>query len=170
MPILPNPRHERFAQELATGKSADEAYQEAGYSPARQNASRLMANDTIRARVAELQQRIVDGIVLSRQWVIEELIDNVKRAKQATAVTDADGNVIGEYRYEGSVANKALELLGKEVGMFVERQERGKPGDFEKMNADELRDSIARDMEALGRKDLAAALAGGSGKPVGKPN
>ena len=26
MPVLPNPRHERFAQELAKGKSADAAY------------------------------------------------------------------------------------------------------------------------------------------------
>ena len=29
-----------------------------------------------------------------------------------------------EYTYQGSVANKALELLGKEIGMFVERREK----------------------------------------------
>lgn len=33
MPALDNPRHERFAQELAKGKTADEAYQTAGLMP-----------------------------------------------------------------------------------------------------------------------------------------
>ena len=31
MPTLQNPRHERFAQELAAGKTADAAYVLAGY-------------------------------------------------------------------------------------------------------------------------------------------
>ena len=42
---------------------------------------------------------------------------------QAVAVRGNDGKATGEYRYEGSVANRALELLGKELGMFVERHE-----------------------------------------------
>jgi len=28
-----------------------------------------------------------------------------------------------EYTYQGSVANRALEFLGKEIGMFTERRE-----------------------------------------------
>jgi hypothetical protein len=35
--------------------------------------------------------------------------------------------VPGEYVYNGSVANKALELLGKELGMFIDRKEVGAP-------------------------------------------
>ncbi len=42
---------------------------------------------------------------------------------QAVAALDAEGNPIGEYRYDGAVANKALELLGRHLGMFTERQE-----------------------------------------------
>ena len=38
-------------------------------------------------------------------------------------VLDKDGNPTGEYQYNGFVANKALELLGREIGMFVERHE-----------------------------------------------
>lgn len=57
MPPLPNPRHERFAQELAKGKSLDDAYRLAGYRPARQNAHRLMTKDDMQRRVAELQGR-----------------------------------------------------------------------------------------------------------------
>lgn len=33
MPVLDNAKHERFAQELAKGKTADEAYKEAGLCP-----------------------------------------------------------------------------------------------------------------------------------------
>ena len=32
---LKNPRHERYAQELAKGKSQAEAYEAAGYKPSR---------------------------------------------------------------------------------------------------------------------------------------
>ena len=75
MPILNHPRRERYAQALAAGKSASEAYVEAGYKKDRRNASRLTANDDIRARVAELQSRAADGAVLNKQWVIEGLIE-----------------------------------------------------------------------------------------------
>jgi phage terminase small subunit len=53
MAPLRNTRHECFAQELATGKTADEAYQIAGYKPDRAHASRLAANGNIRGRVTE---------------------------------------------------------------------------------------------------------------------
>jgi hypothetical protein len=55
MPILRNPRHEKFAQELAAGKSAAEAYQRAGYIKNFGNCIRLKGNERVAARVAELQ-------------------------------------------------------------------------------------------------------------------
>lgn len=57
MAALANPKHERFAQALAKGMTADEAYQEAGYAENRGNASRLKANESVAARVAEIQER-----------------------------------------------------------------------------------------------------------------
>jgi len=50
------------------------------------------------------------------------LVENVQRSMQAVAVRDSEGNPI-EYRWSGSVANKALELLGKHLGMFMDKQE-----------------------------------------------
>jgi hypothetical protein len=73
--------------------------------------------------VEELQAAAAAKTVLSRQWVIERLVENVERAMQAVPVLDHDGNPTGEYTYEGNVANRALELLGKEIGMFVGRRE-----------------------------------------------
>ena len=58
----------------------------------------------------------------TRAWVLERLAENVRRAMRIEAVT-LRGVPTGEYRYEGSIANRALELLGKELGLFVERSE-----------------------------------------------
>ncbi len=55
MPVLKNARHERFAQDLAKGMSATEAYEKAGYKPSGPNAGRLTKKDEIVKRRAELQ-------------------------------------------------------------------------------------------------------------------
>lgn len=54
MPALANPKHERFAQELAKGKTQAEAYETAGYAANDSNAARLNGNERVTARVAEL--------------------------------------------------------------------------------------------------------------------
>ena len=107
----------------------------------------------------------IKSTALTKEWVIETLKENVARAMQAKSVKTDDGETIGEYQYQGSVANRALELLGKELGMFIDRKEVGKPGEFESMNADQLRELISREAQELGLG--AAALAGSerSGKP-----
>ncbi len=38
-------------------------------------------------------------------------------------VVDANGQETGVYSFQGAVANRALELLGKHIGMFVDRRE-----------------------------------------------
>jgi hypothetical protein len=80
MPALPNPRHERYAQEffkgLSNGITQHEAYKAAGYLPSNKNsakagASRLML--TIVNRVRELQEesnkRLQHKVDLSRERV-----------------------------------------------------------------------------------------------------
>ena len=51
--------------------------------------------------------------------------------------------------YNGSVANKALELLGKEPGMFIDRKEVGGPNEFERMNDEDLTAFIEEQTELL---------------------
>jgi hypothetical protein len=57
--------------------------------------------------------------------------------------------VPGEYVYNGSVANKALELLGKEFGMFIDRKEVGRPNEFARMSDEELDAFLRESIEAL---------------------
>jgi len=73
MPILENPKHERFAQELAKGKSQAEAYQTAGYKPSEPHASRLASNGKVTARVIELLQRASERAEVSVATVLAEL-------------------------------------------------------------------------------------------------
>lgn len=133
MPILSNARHERFAQEIAKGTEAGEAYKIAGFKPNPGNARRLKLDEAVKKRVEAILierskihekglERAIERVALTKEWVIERLVENANRAMQAEAVK-REGQEIGEYRYEGSVANRALELLGKELGMFVDRSE-----------------------------------------------
>jgi hypothetical protein len=106
MPILSNPRHERFAQELANGKTATEAYQSAGFKPNRGNASTLKANQSILARVGEIQGEAAKQVELTRAEVLKMLLDDRNKARELKQM---------------GPAIKAAELLGKELGMFIER-------------------------------------------------
>ena len=70
--VLRNPRHERFAQELATGKSADAGYVSAGYRTNRSNAARLSANQDIQRRVAEIQSMGAEHAAITVETLIAE--------------------------------------------------------------------------------------------------
>lgn len=135
MPMLDNARHERFAQELAHGKSATEAYSAAGYKPHQQNASRMMSNDVVQKRVAELKSRVVEAVLLTKEWIIEQLIENAQLAKAND---------------DFAPANKAIELLGKELGMFIERKEVGKPGAFDELSLEQKRERAIAIAKQLG--------------------
>ena len=119
MPALSNPRHERFCQELAKGKSATEAYGLAGYKPNSGNAATLKAEQSILDRVADLiaehaeahrqaTQMATERLSIDREWVLAQLVENAGLAKQ-------QGDI--------GPSNQALNLIGKELGMFVERTE-----------------------------------------------
>lgn len=81
MPVLSNPRHERFAQELAKGKSQSEAYEEAGYKPDRSAASRLSTNVHIQARRAEIQERGAVRAEITVASITEGLLRISKKAE-----------------------------------------------------------------------------------------
>jgi len=124
MPVLKNSRHEKFCLALASGKSASAAYIEAGYKPNKDNASRLKAKDSISARVRELQEEKVERFVLSRQYVLNAVIENAEKALGRKPVKIGKAGEEREvYVYRGDVANTAIRLAGIELAMFVEKKE-----------------------------------------------
>jgi hypothetical protein len=109
-------RDESFAQLLAAGKPVRVAYQEAGFENPT-NASRKKNWAPIKKRLAEiiaqrelLQNQVTIGlaetIIVTRQREIEALCRLADKA-------EAEG------RYGDAI--KCHELLGKDIGMFVER-------------------------------------------------
>ena len=77
MPALGNPRHELFAQAVASGKSASEAYRQSGATGknADVHAARLIVNDGIRKRVAELKAAQSQKSELSRDQLRQFLTE-----------------------------------------------------------------------------------------------
>jgi hypothetical protein len=76
MPLLANSRHELFCQAIASGRPAMEAYKLAGYknSSAKANATRLMENDGISSRIAELKAQQSAKSEFSRDQLRQFLI------------------------------------------------------------------------------------------------
>jgi hypothetical protein len=157
-----------FAQELAKGESAHQAYINAGYRPSRHNASRLRTNETINARVLELQGNAARSTEVSIQSLIRELDDAIEVAKakgQAQAMVSAAG------------------MKAKLTGLMVEKQELRVSGDddfTEDMSCQEILDKVVaeRGVEAafylakafaLNPADYGLSLDGESAKPVAKP-
>jgi phage terminase small subunit len=115
MPVLKNARHEKFAQALAKGKTADEAYVEAGFKPNRGNATRLKANENISDRVKELQSEGAERTLVS----IASLTDELEEARRL-AMADEKG---------ASAAVAAVMGKAKLHGLLIEKNEHtGKGG------------------------------------------
>lgn len=161
MPALKNIKHEKFVQNLVKGLTNGEAYIKAGYDAKNNDvasaaATRLLKDVRISARLAELTEIVADRAAektaISKAWVIDKLVENVERSMQERAVTKkVDGEVVetGEYRYDGAVTNKALELIGKELGMFVDRSEVKNVDAFKIAPDEELDEYIAVEAQEL---------------------
>lgn len=149
---LKNARHELFCQHRAAGLSADAAYTKAGYSPDRHNAAKLTTNNPVAERLEYLEEMNARAASVSVAFVVEGLVKNYHRAMRLEKVYDRKGEPTGELTYNGPVANKALELLGKHLGMFVP-VEAGSP-------APEAADPVTKELlRKIGVKDIADARA-----------
>jgi len=114
MPILANPKWERFCQELLADDNQTQAYIRAGYSiqGAARGAYRLIREPEVAARVAELRtkrnRRIAEDAGITQDWIIAGLRDLLERAKE-----------------KGSLPQERLTIgmLGKQIGMWSTRPE-----------------------------------------------
>ncbi len=133
MSALKNPRWEKFAREVASGKSQRAAYKACGGKALNPDsaASDLAQKTEIEGRIKELTRRAtnkaMERAAISKGWVMESLRENAERAMKSP--------------YGSSVANRALELIGTELGMF---RSDGPPKrlTLEDLTADELRELL----------------------------
>jgi 16S rRNA C1402 (ribose-2'-O) methylase RsmI len=105
---LDNPRHELLAQGLAKGQTQQEAFEATGMAGKRAHASRTANLPEVKRRVQELLTDASMMTKIDKAWVMSELQKTYERATESE---------------DYSACNKSLELLGKELGMFVDRHE-----------------------------------------------
>ena len=78
---------------------------------------------------------------------------------QHEPVRNAKGKETGTYAYNGQVANRALELIGKELGMFNRPQDVPWDGDWASLSDLQLKNMKAgferRRAEAMGKESPA---------------
>jgi hypothetical protein len=106
MPTLRNPKHEKFAQLVASGMTAQAAFTRAGY-PSPQNAPRLRNNALVAKRIEELQarnERKAEMAALSRDELVGILAEIVHAARAR----------LSEARLGDGL--KAAEMLAKMAG------------------------------------------------------
>ncbi len=106
MPVLQNSRHEKFAQALAKGATATEAYASAGYKGDRTAASRLSTNVNVAQRVAELQGRAAKRAEVTMESLLIELEEARSLAlaeKQSSAAVSA---TLGKAKLTGLIVEK----------------------------------------------------------------
>jgi phage terminase small subunit len=111
MTALANAKHERFAQELAKGKTADEAYVIAGYKENRGNAATLKAKQNILDRILELQSRAADKAVVTIQDIAIQLDEDRTFARSVNSASAAVAATLGKAKVLGLVVDKS-ELSG----------------------------------------------------------
>jgi phage terminase small subunit len=117
------PRQEKFIQEYLKDLNATQAAIRAGYSAktANEQGARLLAKASIQAAIDKAQQKRAKRVEVSQDWVIENLKKVFERCMQEEPVNDREGNFTGVFNFKEAGANKALELIGKHLGMFTEK-------------------------------------------------
>ena len=144
MPLLDNPKHEIFAQELAKGASQKDAYESAGYKPSEQHACRLASNGKVAARVSEIMGKAAVRAEIS--------IALLRIAEKAEQLRDAAGL---------SCARNAWMDAAKVNGLIVDKAENTNRN----VDPNSLSDAEIVAIIEAGRGDSPAPkLSGGSGE------
>lgn len=120
-----------FCEEYLIDLNGTQAAIRAGYSPdsATSTASELLTYPNVRARIEILRGIRSQKTGIDAEYVIKSLQNVAERCQQQTpvmkwdydakammAVLDENGNAV--YEFDSNGANKALELLGKHLGIF----------------------------------------------------
>lgn len=129
MSALKNPRHERFAQEIAKGKSGARSLKLAGYKPNTGNAVRLKGYDTVQARIAELLERGAKRTEVTLVSLTQELEEArelaIENAHEAAAVSATMGKAKLHGKIIDRVQHEDLSIYTEaEIEQFIAIKER----------------------------------------------
>lgn len=149
-----NPKQQRFVEEYLIDLNATQAAIRAGYSEktAGEQAARLLKNVIIKHAIQSKQLEIQSRTQVTADFVIGGFVEVANRCMQKVPVMEFDPTTKrkrqkktedgeGVWEFDSSGANKALEMLGKHLGVF-ERDNGQKKPDQVQMFTDQQFDKL----------------------------
>ncbi len=128
MPALKGKR-ERFCQEYTVDYNQTKAAIRAGYAEksAAKQGCLLMKDSEVLARIREIQKELAERLMLTRELIVIRLLEVVDICMAAKPVmvwsTEKHAWVeSGTYQIDAKGATRALEALGRYLGMFSENK------------------------------------------------
>ena len=126
MPL--NAKQARFVAEYLKDLNATQAAVRAGYSAktAYSQGHDLLKKPEISEAVTKGTAKVCAKAEVSAEYVLSSLLNIAERCQQEVPVyRKENGELVatGEYEFDSSGANKALELLGKHLALFTDRVE-----------------------------------------------
>lgn len=120
-------KQKAFCEEYLIDLNATQAAIRAGYSEktAKEIGCENLTKPNIADYIAEMKVKRSESTAITAAWVLNSAKKVYDRCMQEEAVIDREGGPTGEYKFEHSGANKALEIIGKHIDVqaFLERKE-----------------------------------------------
>lgn len=104
------PKQEKFCLEYMRTGDPEEAYKKAGYKSRwlKPAVKRMLTNPLIQMRLNEIREQALKDVKVNAEKVLDKVMEVYDSAMQESDFTNA---------------NRAMETIGKHLGMFVDRSE-----------------------------------------------
>ena len=165
------PKQERFVEEYLVDLNAAQAAIRAGYSKkaAKEQGYENLTKPHIQEAIKKAMDDRSERVEASQDYVLESVIETMERSKQAKPVTEKngtpiftetpDGEIVPAYTFNAAAVLKGAEILGKHLGMFVDKLE---------ISDKRSRDEIISRANELNDRYGAGGISGGPGSDGSK--
>ncbi len=121
-------KNKRFVKEYLVDLNATQAAIRCGYSvkTARSIACELLTKPDIEAEIARIGKKVEEDTLVTTEYIINGFKNVAQRCQQAEPVMAFDEEAkemrpTGEWKFDSSGANKALECLGRYKKLFTDK-------------------------------------------------
>ena len=125
------PKQQRFVEEYLVDLNATQAAVRAGYSEktAYSVGGENLRKPEIQQAITEAKKKRSEKVNITAEYVLGNLVEVAERCMQKRPVLNMKGEQVvdedgaNKWTFDSKGANRALELLGKHVGCFVDKVE-----------------------------------------------
>lgn len=122
-------KQKEFVRQYLVDLNATQAAVRAGYSvkTAYRQGADLLQKTSIREAIEKAQAKRARRVEVTQDYVLSNLVEVVERTMQRAPVTDRKGEQVTDeegravWTFDAKNANRALELLGKHLGIFTDK-------------------------------------------------